>query len=83
MRCVGSLFELFTYKIVQPSRVSKRGKFEIDLFNFVRCYPAKSYIPSAKRPQALPREPRVGFRGMLRDCCLSLISHPVSVPERV
>lgn len=72
----GTLFELFTYKIYN-FEISKRGKFEIDLFKFVDAIPL-SLIPHLQNGLRHYRENRELDLEALRDCCLSLISHPVS-----
>ena len=70
----GILFELFTYEKYN-FEVSKRGKFELDLFEFADSIPL-SLIPHLQRGLRHYRENRELDLEALRDCCLSLISHP-------
>ncbi|MXW81426.1 MAG: protein kinase, partial [Gemmatimonadetes bacterium] len=70
----GILFELFTYKKYNLE-VSKRGKFELDLFEFADAIPL-SLIPHLQNGLRHYRENRELDLEVLRDCCLSLISHP-------
>ena len=70
----GLLFELFTYKRYN-FEVRKRGKFELDLFEFVDAIPL-SLIPHLQNGLRHYRENRTLNLEALRDCCFSLISHP-------
>lgn len=72
----GLLFELFTYKKYNLE-ISKRGKFELDLFEFAAAIPL-SLIPHLQNGFRHYRENRTLDLEALRDCCLSLISHPAS-----
>ena len=78
----GVLFELFTYKKYNLE-IRKRGKFELDLFEFVDAIPL-SLIPYLQNGLRHYRENRALDLEALRDCCLSLILH-VSSPaaERI
>lgn len=68
------LFELFTYKTYN-FEVSKRGKFELDLFEFVDTIPL-SLIPHLQNGLRHYRENRELDLEALRDCCISLIACP-------
>ena len=70
----GLLFELFVYKKYN-FEVRKRGKFELDLFEFVDAIPI-SLIPHLQNGLRHYCENRELDLEALRDCCLSLISHP-------
>ena len=70
----GLLFELFTYKRYNLE-VRKRGKFELDLFEFVDAIPL-SLIPHLQNGLRHYRENRTLDLEALRNCCFSLISHP-------
>ena len=76
----GVLFELFTYKTYNLE-VRKRGKFELDLFEFVDAIPL-SLIPHLQNGLKHYRENRELDLEALRDCCLSLLSHPASSQNR-
>ena len=69
----GLLFELFTYKKYNLE-VRKRGKFELDIFEFADAIPL-SLIPHLQNGLRHYRENRELDLEALRDCCLSLISH--------
>lgn len=70
----GVLFELFTCKAYNRE-VRKRGKFELDLFEFADAIPL-SLIPHLQNGLRHYRENRELDLEALRDCCLSLISRP-------
>lgn len=69
----GILFELFTYKKYNLE-VKKRGKFELDIFEFADAIPL-SLVPHLQNGLRHYRENRELDLETLRNCCFSQISH--------